>query len=112
MNKRYIPGLLSSLLIAHVGTALAQGASPEGDVVAGRLAAETCLGCHAVEGYFNVYPSYHVPKIGGQQSGYIASALKAYKDGSRKHDTMHANAVDLSDETIANIAAYFASQGK
>lgn len=112
MNKRYITGLLSSLLIAHAGAAMAEGATAGGDVVAGRLAAETCLGCHAVEGYFNVYPSYHVPKIGGQQAGYIASALKAYKDGSRKHDTMHANAANLSDEAIADIAAYFASQGK
>jgi cytochrome c553 len=112
MNKRYIPGLLSSLLIAHAGSVMAQGASTEGDAVAGRLAAETCLGCHAVEGYFNVYPSYQVPKLGGQQAGYIASALKGYKDGSRKHNTMHANAVNLSDEAIADIAAYFASQGK
>lgn len=108
MNKRHIRGLLSSLLIVSAGTATAEG----GDAVAGRLAAETCLGCHAVESYFNVYPSYHVPKIGGQQAGYIASALKAYREGSRKHDTMHANAADLTDETIANIAAYFASHGQ
>lgn len=112
MNKCYITGLLSSLLIAHAGSVMAQGAPTGGDAVAGRLAAETCLGCHAVEGYFNVYPSYHVPRIGGQQTGYIVSALKAYKDGSRKHGTMHANAINLSDEAIADIAAYFASQGK
>ena len=33
-----------------------------GDATAGRLKAETCMGCHAVTGYFNVYPTYHVPK--------------------------------------------------
>ncbi|MSR15197.1 MAG: hypothetical protein EXR86_11660 [Gammaproteobacteria bacterium] len=70
------------------------------------------MGCHAIEGYFNVYPSYHVPRIGGQQAGYIESALKAYRDGSRKHGTMHANAANLTDEVIADIAAFVAGQGK
>lgn len=106
MNQRFFRGLLTSLLVAHASFAAA-----DGDAAAGRLAAETCIGCHGVEGYFNVYPSYHVPKIGGQQAGYIASALKAYRDKSRQHDTMHANAVNLTDQTIADIAAYFASQG-
>jgi len=53
-----------------------------------------------------------VPKVGGQSAAYIESALKAYRDGSRKHETMNANAANLSDQDIANIAAYFASQGK
>lgn len=70
----------------------------EGDATAGRLKAETCLGCHAVTGYYNVYPTYHVPKLGGQSAGYIASALKAYRSGTRIHGPMQANASDLSDE--------------
>jgi cytochrome c553 len=107
MTKRFLTGLLASALAATSTAALA-----EGDAVAGRQAAETCLGCHAVETYFNVYPSYHVPKVGGQSAAYIESALKAYRDGSRKHDTMNANASNLTDQDIANIAAYFANQGK
>lgn len=106
MTKRFSRGLVTSLLIAHASIAVAQG-----DAAAGRLAAETCIGCHGVEGYFNVYPSYHVPKIGGQNAGYLAAALKAYRDGSRKHDTMHANAVSLSDKAIEDISAYFQSRG-
>jgi len=106
MTKRLFRGLMTSLLVVHASIAAA-----EGDATAGRLAAETCIGCHGVAGYFNVYPSYHVPKIGGQQAGYIAAALKAYRDGSRNHPTMHANAISLTDEKIADIAAYFASQG-
>lgn len=106
MTKRFTYGLLAYLLVANVSTATA-----DADLAAGRLAAETCLGCHGVAGYFNVYPSYHVPKIGGQQAGYIVAALKSYRDGARKHDTMHANAANLTDEVIANIAAYFAAQG-
>jgi len=107
MTKRILSGLLAGGLAA-----LSMAAVAEGDAAAGRTAAETCLGCHAVEGYFNVYPTYHVPKVGGQSAAYIESALKAYRDGGRKHDTMNANAANLSDQDIANIAAFFASQGK
>ena len=61
------------------------------------------------EGYNNIYPTYKVPKLGGQHSDYIISALQAYKNGDRKHETMHANASGLSDEDIKDIAEYFES---
>ena len=107
MIKRMMSGLLAGGLVVFASTA-----SAEGDVAAGKQAAETCMGCHAVNSYFNVYPTYHVPRIGGQSAAYIESALKAYRDGSRKHETMNANAANLSDQDIANIAAFVASQGK
>ena len=75
-----------------------------------RLKAGTCLGCHGIPEYTNVYPSYQVPKLGGQHKEYIISALKAYKNGQRGHLTMHAQAVKLSDQDIADIAQFFASQ--
>lgn len=81
-----------------------------GDPEAGRRAAKTCMGCHGVEGYRNAYPSYHVPKVGGQHEDYIVSALKAYRSGKRSHQTMQSQAANLTDEDIANIAAYFAQQ--
>lgn len=105
MSKWIMGGLLVSILGVSAVPASAA------DVVAGRKAAETCMGCHAIEGYFNVYPSYHVPRIGGQQAGYVAAALKAYRDGARQHDTMHANAANLTDAAISDIAAFVASQG-
>jgi cytochrome c553 len=101
-----------SLAVASWLLAGSMAVLAEGDATAGRLKAETCLGCHAVEGYFNVYPTYRVPKLGGQGPAYIESALKAYKSGTRAHDTMHANAADLSDQDMADIAAYMASIGK
>ncbi|MEM7540719.1 MAG: cytochrome c [Pseudomonadota bacterium] len=101
------------LIAALVGTGLtclaAGNCLAEGNVDAGREKAQTCTGCHAVEGYFNVYPSYRVPKLGGQNAAYVESALKQYRDGGRKHPTMHANAWNLSDADIADIAAYFSS---
>ena len=81
----------------------------EGDPVVGEKKAETCMGCHAVTGYFNVYPSYKVPKLGGQNAGYVVSALKAYKAGTRRHGTMQANAYNLSEQDMLDIASYLSS---
>ena len=80
----------------------------EGDADAGRQKAETCLGCHAAPNIENVYPMYRVPKVAGQHAEYLAAALKAYRDGQRPHKTMQANAANLSDQDIEDIAAYFA----
>ena len=79
------------------------------DEYTGKEKSETCLGCHAIEGYNNTYPTYKVPKLGGQHADYIISALKAYQKGERDHDTMHANASGLTDQDIVDIANYFES---
>jgi cytochrome c553 len=97
-----------ALLLLGTGTT----AAAEGDPAAGRQKAETCMGCHGVDTYYNVYPTYHVPKLGGQSAAYITSALKAYKEGTREHGTMHANATNLSEQDMADIAAYMAEYGK
>ena len=81
----------------------------EGNPSLGKKKSETCLGCHGVTGYSNVYPSYKVPKIGGQNKEYIVSALKAYKAGDRKHGTMQANSYRLSEDDMYDIAAYLSS---
>lgn len=81
----------------------------EGDPAAGESKAQTCLGCHATPGYFSVYPSYHVPKLAGQRPEYIVSALKAYQEGKRPHPTMQANASNLSEQDLKDIAAYLSS---
>ena len=47
------------------GLAFVTGASAEGDPARGERLADTCKGCHAVETYNNVYPTYHVPKLAG-----------------------------------------------
>lgn len=80
-----------------------------GDAVKGKLKAETCLGCHGVPSYTNVYPTYHVPRLGGQYEDYIVVALKGYKSGERSHGTMQAQAAGLSEEDMADIGAYFES---
>lgn len=102
MKKIYYAALavLCSLSITEVNA---------GAIEEGKVAFETCRGCHSTPGYSNVYPTYYVPKIGGQRAAYIVSALTAYKEQKRPHGTMKANAFDLSEESIENIAAYVES---
>jgi cytochrome c553 len=79
----------------------------------GKVAFDTCRGCHSSPGYSNAYPTFYVPKVGGQRAAYIASALQAYREQKRPHGTMKANANGLTDKTIENIAAYLeASKAK
>ena len=87
-------------------------ANAAGDAAAGKIKAYTCTGCHGIPGYNNVYPTYKVPKIGGQNYEYLVAALKAYRNGERDHATMENQASSLSDGDIEDVSAYFASLGK
>ena len=67
-----------------------------------------CIGCHGIPGYKTAFPDvYHVPKIAGQQPGYIINALKAYKSGERSHPSMRGIAASLSDEDMKKLADYY-----
>ena len=91
-------------------TAPAQAAQAiKGDAAAGKQLTYTCQGCHGITGYKNAYPSYHVPRIGGQSAQYLASALTEYREGKRKHPTMQAQAQSFSPQDIADIAAYLST---
>lgn len=80
-----------------------------GDVEAGKQKVYTCTGCHGIVGYRNVYPTYHVPRIGGQNREYLIAALTAYQKGERKHPTMRAQAESFNAQDIEDIAAYLSS---
>lgn len=80
-----------------------------GNADAGRQLTYTCQGCHGITGYQNAYPSYRVPKIGGQSSEYLVNALTEYKKGTRKHPTMQAQSQSFSDQDIADIAAFLSN---
>ena len=80
-----------------------------GDATRGKGLTYTCRGCHGIEGYKNAYPSYKVPKIGGQSQAYLNVALTEYRNGNRKHPTMQAQAQSFSEQDIADIAAYLSS---
>jgi len=80
-----------------------------GGAARGAVLAETCKGCHGVPESHNAYPSYYVPKLGGQNADYIEVALQGYRRGTRSHPTMQAQASSLTDQDIADVAAYFSS---
>ena len=104
-----ITALLStSVLLCAV---LAGAAFAAGDAERGEILAYTCLGCHGIEGYRNAYPSYRVPKLGGQKAAYLTAAIKAYRDGNRSHPTMTAQATSMTDQEIEDIAAFISTLG-
>ena len=98
----------SAMALILASTVLAQSALAEGDAEAGRELGYSCLGCHGIAGYRNAYPSYRVPKLGGQKASYLVLALQGYRAGTRKHPTMQAQANSLTDQQIEDVAAYLA----
>ncbi|MDP2092389.1 MAG: c-type cytochrome [Hydrogenophaga sp.] len=99
----------AATLSAAALTAHAQGVT--GDAQAGQKKADMCIGCHGIPGYQNSFPEIHkVPMISGQLDKYIVSALTAYKKGDRKHPSMRGIAGSLSEQDMADLAAFYASQ--
>src|ERR1700744_2305220 len=97
---------LTSLAAAAILLGLSVGAHAAGDPAAGEKKFYTCSGCHGLPHYRNAYPDYSVPMLRHQNAAYIIAALQEYKSGARPHATMHAQAVSLSDQDIADIGAY------
>jgi cytochrome c553 len=101
--------LITSVLFASVS--MAQDAKP-GSVTAGETKAAMCIGCHGIKGYQASFPEVHkVPMISGQNAKYIAASLAAYKKGDRKHPTMRAIAVSMTDQDMADLAAFYEQHG-
>ena len=76
------------------------------DAAAGRAKAKTCQACHGIDG---VSKQAHVPHIAGESEIYLVKQLKAFRDGERKDPQMSIMAKPLSDEDIANLAAWYSS---
>ncbi|MEI2418168.1 cytochrome c [Orrella sp. JC864] len=81
-----------------------------GNVENARDKISMCIGCHGIKGYKASFPEvYHVPMIAGQNARYIEAALKEYASGARSHPTMDAIARSLSEQDIADLAAYYSN---
>jgi len=103
--------LLLAAGFAMTLAAIAEEGAPAaaGDPAAGKEKTRMCAGCHGIPDYRIAYPEvYSVPRIGGQDAGYIAKSLEAYRSGARKHVVMQAMAAQLTDQDIADIAAFYA----
>ena len=99
-------------LLALAGIAnVAAAADVAGNADAAKNKVAMCIGCHGIPGYKATFPEvYQVPMLGGQSAKYIESALNAYKKGDRKNPSMRGIAAGLSDQDIADVAAYYAQQ--
>ena len=105
--------IFSLSLILSTITFSTQAAEIQGNPEKGASKVRLCIGCHAIPGYRSSVPEiYTVPMIGGQSSGYIVAALQAYKKGERKHPTMRSIAGSLSDQDMADIGEYYATQSE
>jgi cytochrome c553 len=80
-----------------------------GDPVAGKEKSQLCQGCHGEEG---ISIEGLIPKLAGQYGKYISKELRNYQAGTRSHQIMNAMAATISDDDLADIAAYFASRTK
>ena len=100
--------VLAFILLLYGLAAYAQ--APAGNAEAGKGKTSMCEGCHGIPDYKTAYPHvYRVPMIEGQQPVYIVNALQAYKSGARSHPSMRAIAGGLSDQDMADLAAYYSS---
>ena len=113
MRSQPLAACLALVVLLPVGSALAAQDSTPADLVGdpsnGRTLVYTCQGCHGITGYKNAYPSFRIPRIGGQSSEYLSQALHEYREGKRKHPTMQAQAQSFSEQEIADIAAYLST---
>jgi cytochrome c553 len=109
MNK--LLTLMFALAVACV-TVSAQAQKVTGNAANGEKKTAMCMGCHGIMGYQSSFPEvYKVPKIAGQSATYIVSALTAYQQGDRKHPTMRAIAASLTEQDMADLAAFYSQLG-
>ena len=103
--------ILSFVLFVLALPALAQ--APVGNADAAKSKISMCIGCHGIPGYKTVFPHvYQVPMITGQQPVYMVNALQAYKSGARNHPSMRGIAKSLSEQDMADLAAYYSKEQK
>ena len=109
---RSLNSLLTLLGAAGVLFSLSFSASAQ-NAQAGEKKAAMCIGCHGIPDYKASFPEiYRVPMIAGQGAKYIVAALGQYKKGDRKHPTMRAIAASLSDQDMADLAAFYSTEAK
>jgi cytochrome c553 len=111
LTSKALPSLTTLTLALAAGHAFASAGT--GSATTGKTKAAMCMGCHNIPGYQAAFPQvYKVPKIAGQNAKYIVSALQAYQKGDRKYATMQAIAASLTEQDMADLAAYYEQQGQ
>jgi cytochrome c553 len=97
---------MKNITLAIAATVMMSSPVFAGDAAAGKAKTGMCAACHGAAG-ISAVPMY--PNLAGQKEAYLAKQLKDFKTGKRKDPVMAPMAMALSDEDIANVAAYYAS---
>jgi len=101
--------ILAATLLGLTAAAHAQG-EVKGDAQRAKGKVSLCIGCHGIPDYRTAYPEvYRVPMIAGQNAAYIVKALEQYRSGDRNHPSMRAVARSLSNQDMADIAAFYST---
>jgi cytochrome c553 len=113
-SVRRLPQVFAGLVMAVSCAFASSGFAAEaavGNPEAAKAKVSMCIGCHGIPGYHASFPEvYSVPMIAGQNAQYLQAALRAYAAGERTHPTMDAVAKSLSDQDIADLAAYYSTR--
>lgn len=95
------------LITAIVGLAAMGSVHAAGDAEAGKAKAAACAACHGPDGNS---PAPNFPKIAGQHADYVFKQLKEFKSTERKEATMNGMSAPLSEQDMADLAAFYAGQ--
>ena len=104
--RSFPKAIVPAVLVFAVGLAADPARAAGGDPDLGRVKATTCHACHGADG-LGIAPNY--PKLAGQHEAYLVYALRQYRSGERKNAIMAGFATGLSDEDIADLAAFYAA---
>ncbi|MDH5613199.1 MAG: c-type cytochrome [Gammaproteobacteria bacterium] len=99
--KRQILTVLSAVALVAASNVVSAA-----DAAAGKAKAAMCAGCHGPKG-ISMAPMY--PNLAGQKEAYLATQIKAFRDGVRVNATMAPMVKTLSDADADNLAAYYSS---
>jgi len=102
MTAKFVAAVALAGIVGWGGSALAGGSKD-----AGQAKSATCVACHGVDGN-SANPEW--PSLAGQHSSYVVKQLKHFKAGDRQNPLMMPMAAPLSDEDMADLAAYFGAQ--
>lgn len=97
---------IAPLVAAAALTAVSLPARADGDAKAGQRKAAQCMTCHGLDGVAKIP---NAPNIGGETTFYLEKQLKAFRAGERKDEMMSVVAKPLTDQDIADLAAWYAS---
>jgi cytochrome c553 len=107
MNRLFllITVVVTGLVLVSISN---QAQAAGGDYRRGLEKSQVCQSCHGRTGNESLQPSY--PRLAGQHEDYLVHALRSYRDGSRQNAVMAGFAGNLSDQDIADLAAWYSRQ--